>query len=85
MDSPITKKINENYFELNFNGYLRIEYNSDVSYKTEVSWVKLNFPGVLVDRFGFPVAPLALIISGNWTYSGIANMLPKYYNPKEEK
>ncbi len=85
LDSPITKKINENYFELNFNGYLRIEYNSDVSYKTEVSWVKLNFPGVLVDRFGFPVAPLALIVSGNWTYSGIANMLPKYYNPKEEK
>lgn len=84
LDSTITKKINENYFELNFKGYLRIEYDSNTSYKKEVSWVKLNFPDVLIDKFGYPVVALAFKVYGDWAHSGISNFLPKYYYPKEK-
>jgi hypothetical protein len=85
LDQQIIKKINDNYAELNFDGYLRIEYDSDISYKTLVSFIKLSFPDALIDKFGFSVVPLALTVYGDWAYSGVANMLPKYYNPEEEK
>jgi len=85
LDKPIIKKINDNYFELNFNGYLRIEYDSDIDHKTKVSLITLNYPDVLLDKFGYPVVELPYTVYGEWAHNGMANMLPKYYNPEEEK
>lgn len=82
LDKPVIKKINNNYAELNFKGYLRVEYDSDTNHKTEVSWIKLSFPDVLVDKFGYEVVPYSITAFGYWAYSGFANMLPKYYNPQ---
>jgi len=85
LDKVVINKINSNYYELNFDRYLRIEYDSDVYHKTEISWLKLNFPNVLLDRFGYPVVALAFSIYGDWSYSGVSNLLPKYYKPEKEK
>jgi CarboxypepD_reg-like domain len=85
LDKIIINKINDSYAELNFNGYLRIEYDSDFYNNTEISWIKLKFPNVLIDKFGYPIVALAFKIYGDWAYGGMANMLPKYYNPEEAK
>jgi predicted DNA-binding antitoxin AbrB/MazE fold protein len=85
LDKPVIKKINNNYAELSFSEYLRIEYYSDTYHKSEISGIKLNFSKVLLDKFGYPVIPLSFAVYGDWAYSGVSNLLPKYYNPEEGK
>ncbi len=78
---PVISSIGNDSYELNFKGYLRIEYKGSNYKSTEISWIKLNYPNVVIDKFGYPFAPFAFEIYGDWAYSGIADLLPKYYNP----
>ena len=68
-------------FNLNFNDYLRIEYHSEYESVTKISWIKLQHPDAILDKFGYPLDPFAFNIYGYWSHKGIANMLPKYYYP----
>ena len=81
---PVITHIDSTSSQLNFNGYLRIEYELGSRRGTEISWIKLNYPDVVLDKYGFPVAPYAFEIYGDWAYGGISDMLPKYYNPESK-
>jgi hypothetical protein len=70
-----------NGFNLNFSDYLRIEYHSEYEGITKISWIKLQHPDVILDKFGYPLDPFAFNVYGYWSHKGIANMLPKYYYP----
>lgn len=79
-ESVICSTIN-NALNLNFNGYLRIAYYSKYEDVTKISWIKLQHPDAILDKFGYPLDPFAFNVYGYWSHKGIANMLPKYYYP----
>ena len=67
---------------LNFDGYLRVEHKYNFfSTNGKVSWLKLNQPGVLINKNGYTENPFAFNIYGYWAKKRLADMLPKYYYP----
>ncbi len=77
---PLSKSSNGQY-SLSFSGYLRILYVSKDPDKPQVSWLKLLYPTITLDKYGYPIEPLPFEVYGYWTESGMADMLPKYYSP----
>ena len=63
----------ENYV-LHFPNYLQVEYGD------EVSWLKLLYPNVLIDKYGQPHDPVPFERHGAWAESGLSEMLPKYWD-----
>jgi CarboxypepD_reg-like domain len=79
---PLIKK-NYNQYSLSFSGYLRVLYVLKDPGNPEVSWIKLTYPVVTLDSYGYPIEPLPFLIYGYWTQLGMADMLPKYYSPND--
>jgi hypothetical protein len=79
---PLVNK-NNNQYSLSFSGYLRVLYVLKDPENPEVSWIKLTYPTVTLDSYGYPVEALPFEVYGYWTQLGIADMLPKYYSPKD--
>ena len=79
---PLASKNNSQYF-LSFSGYLRVLYVLKDPDNPEVSWIKLTYPTVTLDSYGYPIEPLPFEIYGYWTHLGMADMLPKYYSPND--
>ena len=76
-------KSNNGQYSLTFNGYLRILYISKDPDNPEVSWIKLLYPAVTLDSYGYSVEPAPFKVYGYWTKFGVADMLPKYYASKD--
>jgi hypothetical protein len=77
--------VNKNYsqYSLSFSGYLRVLYVLKDPENPEVSWIKLTYPTVTLDSYGYPIEPLPFEVYGYWTQLGMADMLPKYYSPND--
>ena len=72
---------NNDQYVLSFRGYLRVLYTLKDPENPEVSWIRLLYPTVTLDKYGYPVEPLPFEVYGYWTNLGMADMLPKYYKP----
>lgn len=72
-------KVNNDQSSLSFSGFLRILYVLKNPDKPQISWIKLSYPTVTIDQYGYPVEPLPFEVYGYWTDMGMADMLPKYY------
>lgn len=68
---------NTNGFELTFEGYLSVKNNQT----NEYSYINLLQDKVDVDESGYPTELKSLEVYGYWGRQGLANQLPKYYNP----
>ena len=66
---------------LNFDDYLRVQYFSNKSGISKISWIKLLRPNILLDTYGYPLDPLAFEVYGDWSHMGMSIKLPRYYKP----
>lgn len=64
-------------YALEFHGYLCIVYND-----FQVSWIRLNSPGVILNSWGHPQEPKPFDVFGYWASRGIADFLPSFYDPE---
>ena len=80
LDQPLIKIIG-NEFILSFSDYIKIEYVLNDPVHPEVSWIKLIYPQVTLDKFGYPLEQVPFEVYGYWAQKGLADMLPKYYSP----
>jgi len=60
-------------WKLSFQKYLLIE-----DLKGRVSWLKLKYPEITLDSFGYPVEFNAVEVYGYWATLGVADLLPRY-------
>jgi hypothetical protein len=60
--------------QLFFSGWLRVEYREPIP--PLVSYLKLKAPYAIIDSSGNLLTPYALVISGAWARSRIADLLP---------
>jgi len=76
-------RMDGNEFYLSFKDYLQIDYVLNDPVHPEISWIKLLYPQVTLDKFGYPLEQLPFEVHGNWARKGIADMLPKYFTPTD--
>lgn len=77
-DKLIHKGILANEFLLKFPNYLKVEFRG------KESFFKLKYDDVLIDKFGIPQEPVPFETYGVWAKSGMADMLPNYFDEDEE-
>jgi len=70
----IIEKSDENY-NLHFDDFLNVFDYSDFR-KVSESWIKLNYPSVNVDKYGYPVEEFAFTLYGSWAKRGVSTLLP---------
>ncbi len=81
----ITKKLLTETCELNFTEFLEVyNYNIDLQ-NLRTSWLKLNYPSITIDKYGYPLEIRAITLYGYWAELGVASFLPKYYGFEESK
>jgi hypothetical protein len=69
---------------MSFVNFIKIEYTIKDPLHPEVSWIKLLYPQVTLDNFGYPIEPDPFEIYGFWAQKGLADMLPKYFSVKHQ-
>ncbi len=82
-EKPEIKILDDSSVTFNFDQYLRVEYSPRLSEKV-VSWIKLNHPNVIFDKFGYPADAFPIEVYGFWAFKGLSFTLPKYYYPDEK-
>ena len=66
-------------FKLHFSEFLEV-YNYNIDMKdSRLSWLRLNYPSITIDKYGYPLEDRAITIYGYWGELGIASFLPKYF------
>jgi hypothetical protein len=60
-------------WKLGFRKYLYIQDDQG-----RFSWLKLNYPEITLDSFGYPVEFNAIEVYGYWATMGVADLLPRY-------
>lgn len=78
-DSLLTSTRSSDISTLKFNKYLQIEYKKAESKFKPFSWLKIMGMDVTLDKYGSPMELMPFEVHGSWSYSGVADMLPKYY------
>jgi len=73
-DKLINKGILANEFLLKFSNYLKVEFAG------KTSFLKLKYDDVLINNFGIPQEPVPFETYGDWAKSGMADMLPNYFD-----
>jgi hypothetical protein len=69
--------------KLNFTEFLEV-YNFYIDFEDfRTSWLKLNYPSITIDKYGYPLEYGATTIYGYWAKLGVASFLPKYYGFEE--
>lgn len=69
--------------KLHFTEFLEV-YNYYIDFKDlRTSWLKLNYPSITIDRYGYPLENGATTIYGYWAKLGVASFLPKYFDFEE--
>ena len=91
--SSIIAKKDRATSELQFSGFLRVEYPpkkkevfvKDHSYTVnETSWLRLRSSETMLDHQGVMVQPLDVLMYGHMSDEGIARQLPTNYDPGDE-
>lgn len=68
---------------ISFTEFLKI-YNYNVELEDlRTSWLRLNYPSITIDKYGYPLEDRATTIYGYWAKLGVASFLPKYYGFEE--
>lgn len=81
----ISKDLLKETYKLNFKDFLEVyNYNIDLE-NLRTSWLKLNYPSVTIDKYGYPLGNRAITLFGYWAKIGVASFLPKYYGFDELK
>lgn len=65
-------------FIFRFPNYLRVVHNGNLS------WLKLSYSEVTIDKYGNPEEPVPFETYGYWAKSGMADMLPYNYVPDDK-
>ncbi len=65
-------------YKIYFDDYLNVLYYNDFHLESE-SWIKLNYPYVTIDKYGYPEEEIAFTILGSWAKRGVASYLPKNF------
>lgn len=69
-------------YELSYTDYLQVE-QYDYYRSPKISWIKLNYPFITIDNFGYPLEDFAVTLFGYWAKLGVASSLPKDYENTE--
>jgi hypothetical protein len=81
----IIKDLQTETFKLNYTEFLEVyNYNIDLQ-NLRTSWLKLNYPSITVNKYGYPLENRAITLYGYWAELGVASFLPKYYGFEESK
>ena len=81
----IIKDLQTETCKLNFKEFLEV-YNYNIDFQDlRTSWLKLNYPSITIDKYGYPIENRAITLLGYWAELGIASFLPKYYGFEESK
>jgi hypothetical protein len=81
----IIKDLKTETCKINFTEFLEVyNYNIDLQ-NLRTSWLRLNYPSITVDKYGYPLETRAITLYGYWAELGIASFLPKYYGFEESK
>jgi len=83
-DEILQKNDSAKTYILKFDDYLRVERYSNF-YLASISWIKLNYPFITIDEYGYPVEDYAVTLLGSWAKSGIASSLPKNFIIEQNK
>lgn len=80
----ILKKMDtEKNYKIEFQDYLRVN-NQNIKFdEMRTSWIKLNYPSITLDEYGYPLEKNAITLLGYWSQLGVANFLPKYYGSEK--
>jgi len=54
-------------------------------YTINESWIKLNYPFITIDKYGYPVDDYAVTLVGDWAKNGIELALPKNFILTDEE
>ena len=81
----ICQKNQDDIFKIEFEDYLRVINFNIADYSMRTSWIKLNYPSVTFDEYGYPIEKNAITLLGPWSELGIASFLPKYYGVEKAK
>lgn len=65
---------------LRFEKFIHVVYNNNY-----VSWIGLNYTHITLDKFGYPQEDNSYMIFGEWAKHGIADLLPKNYDDKDQR
>lgn len=79
-DTLITPGYYSGEYNLDFEGFLLVEYHDEILYEFQNSAMKLLYPIVTIDEYGYPLIPNAIQSAGYWSTLGVADMLPKYFD-----
>jgi len=74
-DEILEENESDESYTLHFDDYLNVIYYSDF-YKVGESWIKLNYPSVTIDKYGYPVEEFAFTMYGSWARKGLSTLLP---------
>ncbi len=66
---------------MKFKDYLYVNYFNELSDKQLISYLKLNYEDVTIDKYGYTQEAIPFICIGHFAKTGMANILPKYYKP----
>jgi hypothetical protein len=77
-DKLLKPGISTNEFSLRFSNFIRVTYNN------EISWLKLCYDDVTLDKYGNAIEPVPFETYGFWAKSGLADMLPSNYESAEK-
>ena len=81
----IIKDLQTETYKLNFKELLEVyNYNIDLQ-DLRTSWLKLNYPSITIDKYGYPLETRAITICGYWAKLGVAIFLPKFYGFEESR
>lgn len=80
----LEKNESDNTYRLQFDEYVKVLQYSDY-YTINESWIKLNYPFITIDKYGYPVDDYAVTLVGDWAKNGIELALPKNFILTDEE
>ncbi|MCX6151981.1 MAG: carboxypeptidase-like regulatory domain-containing protein [Ignavibacteriales bacterium] len=78
-DKLLRKGMLDGEYSLHFENYVRIVFDENIS------WLKLCYPEVTLDKFGNPEESMPFETYGYWATSGMADMLPNNFEIESEE
>jgi hypothetical protein len=69
----ISKSSDSENYNLNFTDFLKV-YNYNIEQENlRISWLKLNYPSITINKYGYPLENRAIILYGYWAELGKAS------------
>jgi hypothetical protein len=75
IEEILEKNDSSDNYRIRFDDYLHIFRYTDY-YLVNESWIKLNYPYVIIDKYGYPLEEFAFTLYGTWAGRGVSTQMP---------